>query len=175
LTAYLESVSLLKAQKTVVWPDPDDLLIAGQKVLTHARLSAIGDALGHKQPDIRFVKSEGVEELARHISQGSSKEIVMKRSMSYGKKHVVHAGTTAEELNEILRGERLWDKAGGFGRPAWFVQPFLPLMETLGEVRAFVANGILCYIVRTDLLPEKKLRWTLVKNMRPLHTYRQVF
>lgn len=174
-TAYLQSVALLKARKTVIWPDPDDLLITDQKVLTHARLSAIGAALGHKQPDIRVVKPTQVEALARHIVQSGSKDIVMKRSMSFGKKHVVHAKTTDEELDEMLQGEKFWDNAGAFGRPCWFVQPFLPLMETIGEARAYVANGTLCYVVWTDYLPNQKLSWSLVNQMRPLHTYRQVF
>jgi len=172
MTAYLQSVALLKAQKTVIWPDPDDLLITDQKVLTHARLSAIGDALGHKQPDIRLVEPERVEALARSIVQNGSKDIVMKRSMSYGKKHVVHAGTTGEELDEMLRDERFWDSAGAFGRPQWFVQPFLPLMEQIGEIRAFLANGTLCYVAWTEYLPNKKLSWSLVEYIRPLDTYK---
>ena len=153
-----------------MWPDPDDLLIKDQKLLTHMRLAIIAEARGYRQPEIRAVGKDQVVSYANSIARTPSSQVVMKRCMSHGKKHLICSGINPDYLGSILEDEHFWGKTTTFRSPVWFIQPYLPLMETIGQARAFVVHGILQGTVWTELKPDGS-SWGLVHQMRPLHKY----
>jgi hypothetical protein len=123
---------------------------------------------GHLVPEIMAVSHESVPAVAKLIQQGKI-QAVLKRSFSYGTDHVFWPGKKG--FQTIWSMERHWKNSGIFGSPQWLVQPFLPLMQALGELRAFLTNGVLFYVLWSDIR-EGLFLYSHVTEFRPLSLFR---
>lgn len=139
-------------QRTVIWPEPINLLGDGAKLLTYEIIRASATVLGEPFPSV-VVEKEPTEQLVDEISSGIQK-CVLKREFSGFSRHVFYPGKSdAVESFRALRKkeEEIFGGAQStiFPRPRWFLQPFLPGLLYLGEYRAFFINGTLLSIVAT--------------------------
>jgi hypothetical protein len=81
---------------------------------------------------------------------------VLKRDYSSHSRHIFSANTTdcVEKVQLFMDREvRAYEATSVFPRPVWFVQPFSHPLVHLGEIRAFVVNGILFRSVVTTPKP----------------------
>ena len=125
-------------------------------------------AHGHAVPEILVVPHANVPAIAKLIEQGKI-QAVLKRSFSYGTDHVFWPGRKG--FQKIWSMEKHWKNSGIFGLPQWLVQPYLPLMQALGELRAFLTNGVLFYVLWSDI-KDGIYYYSHVTEFRPLHLFR---
>jgi hypothetical protein len=152
----------------VFWPDPDDLLITDQKVHMYRNIIAASAAHGYLTPEILVVKRSDVCRVATLIEEGKL-NAVLKRSFSFGEDHVFWPGKKG--FSETWKLEKFWENQDFFGHPQWLLQPFLPLMQTLGELRAFVSNGQVYDIFVTNPGADEEILYTPLTEFRPLSRF----
>lgn len=106
---------------------------------------------------------------------------VLKREYSACAQHVVTPCTknaSNRTRKQVEDEEKAWGAPGhDFSRPQWFLQPYIPPLKQLGELRTFVINGHLMSIVYT--VPSAKrddelMEVDYVQHIRPLHKLRHV-
>jgi hypothetical protein len=137
--------------RTVIWPEPVNLLGGGAKLLTYEIIRASAIALGEPVPSV-VVEKEPTDQLVEEIRSGV-KKCVLKREFSGCSDHVFYPGKS--EAVKTFRAIRKKEEevygaqATIFPRPRWFLQPFLPSLLCLGEYRAFFINGALMYMITT--------------------------
>lgn len=134
----------------------------------------VAQALGHLVPEVFGVPHTEVPRMAELINQ-KKVQGVLKRSFSSASHHVFWPGVDgyekrAQEENAWLKNE---DAQALFGKPNWILQPYLPLLLTLGEARAFVCNGTLVFTVATAFVEGSNSRFSFgnVEYMRPLANF----
>jgi hypothetical protein len=163
-------------KRMTVWPDPRDLLMAGTKLYFQAIIARCAISMG--EPQVHTPHVEPTTEMIQRITERKL-DAVLKREFSSHGQHVFSADTK----NAVTKFERAYDReevAYGwknleFNRPMWFLQPFIPGLKYLGEVRVFVVNGtIFKSIVTTPGEPGQPLDITEPTMFTPLSKLRYV-
>lgn len=103
---------------------------------------------------------------------------VLKRDYSMKEQHVIHPTTQnpVDKIKKALQVEKdTWGEVEDFfGRPMWFIQPFVSQLLQIGEVRCFIVSGRLLHKVTTTPINHGPgAAWQVYddKVLRPLHTH----
>ena len=133
-----------------MWPDPRDLLLTGSKLYMNHLIIQSAQALGQSQPIIAVCENPTAS-LVQDILDGKI-DGVLKREYSSDSTHVYtkHTQNAVKKFKKALEDERKfwhWDNQKICENPKWFIQPYIPSFLYLGELRAFVANGIIVNVV----------------------------
>lgn len=145
-----EGMGILSRRLTI-WPDPLHLLAEGSK-LYHMRIIHESSAsLQHSCP--RVVKVDPTPELADEITNGTTSG-VLKREFSSEGRHVYtpHTQHAKAKLREALKAQSTAynSKITKFPKPRWYLQPYIAPLLILGEIRAFIVNGVFYAAVITS-------------------------
>lgn len=174
---YTSSYMLMK--KTTIWVNPNDLLLAGQKHETQILLTECARSLGLEHPIAVHVEEQHLETTVKDMINGT-RQGVLKRSHSCVSHHVItpHTEDPLQALKNVVKHQQqAWTEAANtFAQPAWFFQPYLPLLLYLGELRTFILNGAIYYIIYTTPKemgsPALDLQVTPCYIVRPLTAFR---
>lgn len=103
------------------------------------------------------------------------REGVLKREYSGFSKHVIteHTKNSEEILQNSLEEDQRYQNDGLFPRTTWFLQPFLPHLIRLGELRTYIVDGAIFYTVSTtpvDFDPALT-QYIAAEIIRPLETF----
>lgn len=151
MTQHWDGLLTLR-KDTLIWPDPLDLFRAGSKLSLNTIIHAVAVSEEASHPICQTINP--TMELVEDILLGK-RNAVLKRDWSSSGAHVYtkHAqgGTQkiCQAFRRVLREEtRAYDLVEAtdhedFHRPKWFIQPYLPALIYLGEIRAFFVNGYL--------------------------------
>lgn len=137
-----------------VWPSPAESLLSSQKLETNRLLSLCAIALDFKHPLVVPVDDDELDVVLESI-MGGKRDAVLKRDYTGWSRHIITPHTPLEEAKQLITNFRTevsayWDIPGNlFPRPTWYLQPYLPHLIHLGEVRAFFVEGIYYYSVAT--------------------------
>jgi hypothetical protein len=141
----------------MMWPDPRDLVMTGGKLYLHTMISQSTRALGQSLPSIAVCPNPTVE-LIKNIQCGKI-DGVLKREYSSDSGHVFskHTKDAVKKFESTLKRERecwRWEGESVCENPKWFIQPYIPSLVYLGELRVFVVNGIIINIFATTPMKE---------------------
>lgn len=141
---------LLELQRhTLIWPQPQELYQAGSKCYLAHLVSAAAISEGYSHPI--SASCEPTADLVADLADGKVSG-VLKRDWSSASKHVfMEQGTrTCAEAKAALEQalsaqEDAYNQTmhAYFSKPRWFIQPYLPAMTLLGEIRTFIVNGMI--------------------------------
>ena len=150
---HWESLAVL-CSRTMMWPDPRDLVCTGAKLYLHTIIARSTQALGLSLPTIAVCPNPTVE-LVQDIVDGKI-DGVLKREYSSDSNHVFskHLKNAVKKFKDVISREKecwCWNGEKICENPKWFIQPYLPSLVYLGELRAFVVNGIIVNILVTIL------------------------
>ncbi len=155
-----------------MWPDPRDLILTGSKLYMNHIVTEAARALGQSQPVIAVCDDPTVN-LVQDIIDGKING-VLKREYSSNTTHVYskHTKNAVTNFRKAMEDQRkfwCWDKRKIYENPKWFIQPYIPSLIYLGEIRAYIVNGILINIITsTPDLDSGLLDVTQVVQIRPL-------
>ncbi|KIM37238.1 hypothetical protein M413DRAFT_13424 [Hebeloma cylindrosporum] len=172
---YHES-SLLLAETLTIWPNPRDMLTVGQKLQTQRLLIKCAAALDFNHPTLVPISEGDLESVAGEIQDGAV-EGVLKRTQSAWSNHLITKYTKdpKKKVKKALREQKKnWlCSTGEFTEPLWFLQPYLPALMHLGELRTFLIDGALYYTVYTtpEAFDPQVLDRTPGNLPRPLHAF----
>jgi hypothetical protein len=148
---YLKGMAIL-GDHVSVWPSPAETLLSSQKLETNRMLCSCATSLGFRHPMVAPLEDGDVDAVFDSIMRGD-RDAVLKRDQSGWSKHIITKYTPNAEttLDRFRREAKLyWDVPDNpFPRPVWFIQPYLPHLIRLGEVRCFFVNGAHYYAVAT--------------------------
>jgi hypothetical protein len=172
-TLWLGEVFLTR--RMTVWPDPRDLLMAGHKLYLHYLVGWCSDSMDQRYIQCAYLENPNsflIEELTSGRVDG-----YLKREFSSHGEHVFSANTpfaSAKLQAALHREEATYNWASEeFSRPSWFLEPFIPGLKYLGEIRVFVVNGsIFKSIVTTPREAGQPLEITEPTIMTPLSRLR---
>jgi len=153
------------------------MMNVGQKIEMHNILKTCATALGHDHPIIVPLRDDELEKVAGDIADGVI-EGVLKRSHSGWSNHIItkHAENPRQSIRDALKVQaKYWGQPNHqFVQPRWLLQPYIPHLIRLGELRTFVVDGIFYYAVYTT--PEegslKDMQMTVGSFVRPLGEFR---
>ncbi len=138
-------------RNVMIWPDPRDLLMTGSKLYVHHVTSLSAQALGLSIPN-SVVYDNPTVGIVEDIINGEV-DGVLKREYSSDSLHVYtkHTQNAVSRFKTAISEElKTWNLAGSEvfpSRPRWFIQPYLAPLIYLGEICAFITNGILVNVV----------------------------
>lgn len=138
-------------QTVTVWPDPRDLMMAGSKLFLDnlIRMSAISMGYSHPQAVRIDPTTETVKNIVERKMDG-----VLKREFSSHGQHVfsLHTERAEDKFIAAMDKEEVNYELdlSKFLRPRWFLQPYIPELRYLGELRIFVVNGIIFKTIITN-------------------------
>ena len=161
-------------QRLSIWPQPLHLLAEGSKLFHIKILREVSASLDYSYPQVKMV--EPSHQLIRNIQNGVS-DAVLKREFSSKGEHVYTAHTkdaTVRLTNAIRAEHKAYSAASGFPRPKWFVQPYIPSLLYLGEIRAHIVNGTFFHAIVTtpstlgidDLQIQQAMLFTPLSKLR---------
>ena len=162
---------------TLIWPDPLDLFRAGSKLNLNNIVHAVALSEGQSYPICATVEPD--DDLLQSIMDGT-KSLVLKRDWSSSSSHVYTKHTAGGLAGACGRLQAAIEKeeaayaalqANDFIRPTWFIQPYLPALIIIGEIRAFFVNGLLLRKIITSPC-EGRIDETTLENpsmIMPLH------
>ena len=162
------------AEKTTIWPHPEELFIGGCKIEVYDTLRVASLSMGIPTPLLVMAGDiENDEGFLRNLGEGKFKG-VLKRDYSMKGEHVITPSTEdpVRQLKKLMKEqEHTWKLVEEiFGTPHWFIQPFVAHLVHVGEVRAFVVEGRMLFKVTTT--PRESGIWaTDAEPIRPLHTH----
>jgi len=149
--SYMQSMRMLRYH-VAICPPTSDVLLSSQKMETQRMLMLCAMALDLKHPLITKVEDEDLYSAVESILSGE-RDSVLKRDQSAWSNHVITKHTPgAKAIVEQALYEKwvLWDVPGNpFPLPTWFMQPYLPHLVRLGEIRTYIVNGAMYYSVST--------------------------
>jgi hypothetical protein len=169
---YWDSVGLLCCGKAFMWPDPRDLILTGSKLYINHIVTESARALGHSHPMNAVCENPSVA-LVQDIQDGKING-VLKREYSSNTLHIYskHTKNTVTNFRKAMEDQRKfwsWDGRKICENPKWFIQPYLPSLIYLGEVRAFIVNGIIINVITTTPdLQSDFLQVAQAVQLRPL-------
>ncbi len=138
-------------RRLMIWPDPRDLMMAGSKVYLNMIISKSSAAMGLPHPRaVRVDRAEAVDAIRDIV--GGKIDAVIKREYSSHGQHVFSKDTKDAEKNfKAAIGEetQVYCSNLTFPTPMWFIQPYIAPLIFLGEIRAFIVNGVLFKTVVT--------------------------
>ena len=162
---YIEALLQLM-EVTVIFPNPVQLIAQGKKVSAcmFMRLAAL--SLGYKQPMISVVKKPTYEDVKAIIS--GERDTVLKRENSDSCHHVIRKGkkVNRRDFEQVLADGLVWE-ASPFGIPKWLEQPYIPDLMHLGEVRTFIVNGLITYMVLSVFGKDGNWQVETISKVRP--------
>ncbi|MDX6296002.1 MAG: hypothetical protein QOH50_5261 [Kribbellaceae bacterium] len=126
-----------------IWPDPRDLLMAGSKLFLETIIQEASSFANFSHPQVSEV--EPTFEIVRQITSGQLSAVLKREFSSHGH-HILTSHTRdplAKLKNCLVEEERVYSKTTLFPRPRWYLSPYNPCLRHLGEIRAFVINGVL--------------------------------
>jgi hypothetical protein len=131
-------------QKTTIWPNPRDLYMAGSKLFLNFLIQKSSAAIGLSHP--LAIRVTPTEDTIRDIVQGKIHG-VLKREFSSHNLHVYsqHTKDAQQKFRDaVVQGLQHYSSGETkFQTPLWFIQPYIAPLVYLGEIRAFVVNGVL--------------------------------
>lgn len=157
MLAHWDGLMALK-KETLIWPDPIDLFRQGSKLHVASLVQAVAKSENQQYPICATVKP--TPQLVKDIVNGTRKG-VLKREWSTGTDHVYYKGmpmdrvdifknqlTSRTKLEKQLAKQKPHDLLNV--TPKWFIQPFIPSLIYVGELRVLIVNGaILGKIITT--------------------------
>jgi hypothetical protein len=163
-------------KKTMVWPNSEELFMGGSKIQGYETLRLASQSMGISTPLYVMARDKIHDvEFLKMFAEGKFSG-VLKRDYSMKCEHVLTPGDTdllAKMKKAVEEEEETWKKVEQFfGRPKWFIQPFVAQLKHVGEVRAFIVEGRVLYHITTT--PEASLgNWDMTDHepLRPLHTH----
>ena len=140
-------------QKLTVWPDPRHLLAEGSKLFHIKIITESSASMGESYP--RAIK---VSPGKQHVLGIVHRDIdgVLKREFSSQGHHVYthHTKSAETQLMTALENERRAYHRSSHGKefpkPIWYIQPYIPALLFLGEVRVFIVNGTIFNTIVTS-------------------------
>lgn len=166
------------ANTTMVWPHPEELFWGGSKMQCYETLRIASLSLDLSTPLYVTAEEEVHDATFLKLIEDGNFNGVLKRDYSMKGQHVIHSMTSdpVGKLKEALRVEKdTWKLVMEFfGRPKWFIQPFVAHLLYVGEVRCFFVCGRLVYKVSTtpgEEGPEGPWEVSADDVLRPLHTH----
>ena len=140
-----------------VWPSPTDLIVNGMKVYQYRHVWLSAMALGQASPALAVIRSRHhLRRIVQQYQEQGGRWACVKRERSKEGKHAFFPEDEAKSLpdNEMGRLSHHLDEedqsfrgsdAQSFGLrpPRWFVQPYIPQLRFLGEIRVVCINGII--------------------------------
>lgn len=171
---YANSVGLSK--KTFIWPHPEDLFLGGSKLHVYKTLRDVCHSMKISTPMyVTAVESVQDSTFLNDFANGKVQG-VLKREYSMKAQHVVRPtdpNPSSKIKKLLLEEDNTWKRVQDmFGLPKWFLQPFVPHLLFVGEVRCFIVSGKLVYKVTTTPGSGPFLEVTSYDHIRPLHTHR---
>lgn len=168
---------LLLAKKTMVWPHPEELFMAGSKLQSYENLRISSLSMGISTP-FYVTAGENITDpsFLKAFSQGKIQG-VLKRDYSMKCQHVILPTSPKPSLTikkSLMQEENTWKRVQGlFGMPKWFIQPIVAHLLHVGEVRCFIVSGRLVYKVTTTPGEGLDHPWEITDHdlIRPLHTH----
>lgn len=168
----------------MVWPNPQDLLLGGSKLLCYETLRVASLSMGISTPLCTTV-GENIRDptFLRDFSNGEIQG-VLKRDYSMKGGHVIlpTAADATSRIERLLKEEEeTWEQVKDmFEMPKWFLQPIVVHLLHVGEVRCFIVSGHLVSKITTtpaategpDFESPFNLEITNHEPIRPLHTHR---
>jgi hypothetical protein len=137
-----------------IWPDPRDQLMAGSKLFVETMIQEASSFASLSHPQVAEV--EPSVEIVRQITSGNLSAVLKREFSSHG--HHICKPNTSNALGKLKRlleeEENVYSQTDVFPRPRWFLCPYNPCLIHLGEIRAFVINGVLFMSVIT--IPRSK-------------------
>jgi len=127
---------------TTIWPHPTDLLKAGSKLFLDMLITRATESMGHDH--IQLATVDPLDVIEKIVS--GNLNAVLKREFSSHEHHVFsrHTHNPIQRLQRCIENEKqTYGSCSTFPQPKWFIQPYLPPLVYLGEIRAFLVNGIL--------------------------------
>jgi hypothetical protein len=138
-------------QTMTIWPDIRHLLAEGHKLFHIKIITESAESMGLSYPRVLSVNPS--TEKIQLIVDGDI-DGVLKREFSSQGVHVYtrHKEDAASQLNYAMWDERSAYCSGNttsFPKPLWFIQPYIPALLYLGEIRAYIVNGTMFNTVVT--------------------------
>jgi len=134
------------SQKLTIWPDPRHLLAEGSKLFYMKIITEASASLGYSYP--RCLRINPTNKDIQGITDGRLAAVI-KRGYSHQGQHVYtpHTSEICHKFGSALRDERLAYRNDSqptrFPKPVWFMQPYIPALLYLGEIKTFIINGTL--------------------------------
>jgi hypothetical protein len=139
-------------QKLTIWPDPRHLMAEGSKLFHIKIITESSASMGESYPRAVQVSpsKENVLGIVHRDIDG-----VLKREFSSQGCHVYtpHTKSAETQLMTALKNERrAYHSSNGttLPKPIWYIQPYIPALLFLGEVRAFIVNGTIFNAIVTS-------------------------
>jgi len=168
---------MILSETIMVWPNPAELLMGGSKIQCYETLRVASLMQGTSTPLCALVDKEiGKPSFLKRFSEGRCQG-VLKRDFSMKAQHVFLPTTpnlTSKIKKSLSEEEETWKRVDGlFGRPRWFVQPYIPHLLYVGEIRCFFAGCRLVYTITTTPGGEldRPCQVTSEGLIRPIHTH----
>lgn len=151
------------------------MLTVGSKLLGQRLLMKCAAALGLDHPYIIPIEDEDLIRVSGEIGDGVT-DGVLKRTQSAWSYHLItkHTQNPRKEITTALEEQRDWKSPGHlFVEPRWFLQPYLPALMYLGELRTFLVDGALYYTIYTTPteFDTQTIARTSGKFVRPLRAF----
>jgi len=176
---YLQSMSAL-CRHVSIWPAPTEYLISAQKLETQRMLQYCAISLDLQHPLVTPVASHDLTDVADSILDGEI-DAVLKREYSGFSKNVITPHTSKTSAYAILEKSSKEEQEHKHEqlpapRTTWFLQPFLPHLIRLGELRTYIVDGVIFYTVSTTPVncDPALTQYTGAEFIRPLSTFRLV-
>jgi len=170
---YLESMSAL-GRHVSIWPTPSEYILSAQKLETQRILQCSAISLDLQHPLVIPVEPQDLNSVVDSILSGE-REGVLKREYSGFSKHVIteHSKNSQEILQNSFEEDQRHQKDGLYPRTTWFLQPFLPHLIRLGELRTYIVDGAIFYTVSTTPVnfDPTITQYTAAEIIRPLETF----
>ena len=166
-------------QRVSIWPAPTEYFVSAQKLETQRMLQHCAISLDLQHPLVTPVESNKLVSVVESIFHGTI-EAVVKREYSGFSKNVITPYTPLADAMDMMRkswGEEARHNDEGLGpRTTWFLQPFLPHLIRLGELRTYIVDGTIYYIVSTTPVEfdPANTQYTGAQWIRPLSSFRLV-
>lgn len=145
---HWDGLMVLK-EHTLIWPDPVDLFQQGSKLHLASLAQAVAKSENQLYPICATVAP--TPQLVRDIINGE-RDGVLKREWGTGASHIYYKNQPArqvEAFKEQIRQRAQMEKKLSKKKPhdlldnspKWFVQPYIPSLIHIGELRVLIVNG----------------------------------
>lgn len=136
------------AESRLIWPDPTEALMQGNKILYTQDLANVATRVTKTWYPLISIVPEPTKIKWSH-------NFVLKRTYSDTGEHVIHRYTKdrSKKISRLASDTEVHyngvEIKGMKIRPTWFAVPFIPMLRHLGEIRTFFIRGKPMYFVFT--------------------------
>jgi hypothetical protein len=166
------------AKKTTVWPHPEELFLSGSKLQGYETIRVASLSMGISIP--MYVVADHLidtKKFQEKLKNGTFHGVI-KREYSMRSEHVV-TPLTRNPVDVLKRARskqrKTWGEVKEFwAEPKWFVQPFVPHLLHVGEVRVVIVGGRIAYKTTTIPKTGEPGGWDVTDKaaIRPIHTHK---